>query len=372
MILSPEGDDDRDKENNERLLTPDIEEIKNYIKNDPQKRTANEILKTAGLCGVKKLRQWEKGGKAYQATLEALVRVLHGCEDVSQITKHPITTCPILDADDPKQAYEGIIIRSILSPEYLAKVNEAGGFDQVDIANFAWDQFRRDMLDLDISPRDQLLACRGMCRAGWLRESGSPVRPVFYLRPFTTRQQRTAHNIRNKMECLAIENLLDMHRAPQNDSDKSEFQDIMEHQAVVLKSMERATEQLREDPNDEKAMQVIRYDCQFHLGWAGHDPAIAKSLELAIGHHLQPILRLHMTLSLLQLKDGTLPKGSPTLAKLVDDFYDSAKKIFDCLTTTCMQVSSFDKVVEAVEEHSQSGYDYLDLANELSNSLRSQ
>lgn len=369
--MSDLTDEDRSDEN-ERLVTPDLEEIDNYIKNDPRRRSKNEIFKAAGLSGVKKFRQWEHGGKAYRSSLEALAQVLHDCENAEQITKHPIATCPILDADDPKKAYQGLIIQGLLDPEYLKlALNSPGRFNDVRIADFVWDHYRREMLDLDISPKDQLIACRALCRSGWLREGGAASRPEFFLRSFTPRQQWTAHANRNATECLAIEVLFAMQDNPEDDSDREAFKEVMSHQKQVLDAMLRATERLRQEPSDENAMAVIREDCRFHLGWAGHDPTLAKSLELAIGGHLQPILRLTIVQAQMRMKnDGKLPKGYPTLAELVLDFYSGAKNIFDSFAAACAGAQTLDDALDAVEQHSKSGYDYLGDADALMKSLR--
>jgi hypothetical protein len=354
-----------------RLVIPDVVEIENLIKNDPHGRTREEIFRAAGLCGGKKLRQWRSGVKAFVSTLEAVARVLHGCKSVDQIIRHEVTTRDLVEMECPELAYERLLIMAIISHEFHHESLARGGVDKVEVADFAYDLFRYEMSLLDIGVATQYRIRDAMCRVGWLRKEDDPRRPRYFLRTFTHRQQRTAHLIRVEVECLAVRNVYDMSISVEDDEARAEFLDIMRHQTATLLSLEEATENIRATPCDEAALAIVRLDCAFHLGWAGHDPSLQQSLQLAIGNHLQPLLRLQKVQREFRRKSGgSLPKGYPTLPDLVSTFYRGAKKIFDAQYAACSGVGTIDDVAKEIREHSKQTYDYLGDAEALLKTLR--
>jgi len=358
-----------------RYETPDCEEIRNLIREDPKGRSADKLMKDAGLeSGSRLLRLWEKGKPALRSTLTRLAKELSGCQNIDQIIVNAIPTPNITDFACPLMHYGSLVFDAIFSQSYFHAGNLEGSFNNVEIGDFIQHHYRRRISELHITLPQIVAKLREFCRTGWLREADTPNGPQFYLRIWLPRQCNAHYRNRNMVERNAILYAFYLSQNPEDEGAIREHKDIIRHQQKTLDQLQVATAKLLREPAIENAIEVIRLDCQFHQGWGGYDASTISLLTIGIGGHLQLFCRLFTLQSHLERKGWPLPDDFKRLPELVMGFYEELTAIFQKFLVAASAGNNFAirGVLRAARNHSKSGYKYSLEVERLLSHYRSQ
>ena len=139
-----------------------------------------------------------------------------------------------------------------------------------------------------------------------------------------------------------------------------------------LEKLSLAVEYLKENPNHKPTiLAIIQLDAEFHRTWACYDPTKIAIMNLVIGNHLQPLLRLASIQNLFHQRGHLLPIDCQPLSNTLIRVYDELQGIFDAFHDADADDEYAKKLVlNTAADHPQDGWrlitDEIELRQEFS------
>lgn len=336
------------------------------------KHSRSSLLREANyLSEVRILKLWRRGKSWPSVERLAELATVLDC-DVKRLCKHlPAST----DDTEPEDQYAELIISSLLTKEFDDYARGCGGYRKAEVKSFVAGQHPIAIYELNMTEREKDSVLTKLCRQGWLTKERDRHPPLFYLRPWTKRQCEMALKCRIANEQLAVcAAAVLRYVSVEEDADaKADYKQIKALQEHTLREMKLVTQKLRTNQDDvDLVYELILLDSKFHRNWAGNDPTMQRVIAYVVSCHQQLIMRLVLAQDQLGSAGMDLPAEFPTLATVVDSFYDECLEIYtkflavgeDVCSTTGLHEGEIE-LREAVEQHPQNGFTHVEAALQL-------